>query len=409
MMARLRTVLFAVAALTCTRIAYAQDINITIEGDPWKPSPMEARKQYLRGREADEMVRKGYVCYREVGSSECSWEKPERTTIAHWGKCEQSRGTLNGRICERITPSSSAWYFDFERPLVLLDEKIYDAQGYDPDTEEHRWNAVNPTVIKLRAAFLNKFEDISKRLTDEQQRTLERAFESTLKAARKTVFPLASVSPAGGKDGATASLTDLSLSYTGRRIRDEKEFGTDADFVCLLLTQSKETKSGNPQRVKEGPPIRRADGPSTEKCRAEQEEIRAADVAQRSARLGHELAEAAERSDKARANLETCEEKHRTDEFRASLGGQEQPSDSLDDEAAARRACKTAVEGRTEERRKTAASRPLRELLAIPEEYRLAEEVNRLALEEANNPGSTQAQPTTRRRSRRVEDASSAR
>jgi hypothetical protein len=125
MLARLRIVPVAAAILTLTRIAYAQNIDL------------EARKQYLRGREADEMIRKGYVCYHEAGSTlGCTWAKPERATRAHWGKCKQEPGPVKGRMCERITSNSSgSYYYDFERPLVLLKEKIYEAQGYSSDND----------------------------------------------------------------------------------------------------------------------------------------------------------------------------------------------------------------------------------------------------------------------------------
>lgn len=129
----MRTVLFAVAVLTFTRIAYAADINIAIPADE-----LQDMRQYRRGREADEMVRKGYVCVR-YGGSACSWEKLEDfgfVTKARWGKCKQSLGVPKGRMCERRTPTSAGfWYYDFERPLVLLQEKLTAAQGSSPNDD----------------------------------------------------------------------------------------------------------------------------------------------------------------------------------------------------------------------------------------------------------------------------------
>ena len=115
MVARLRIVLFAVAVLALARVAYAQNIHIEIQGDPWKASPSEERQQYLRGREADKMSRRGYVCYPEVGTVPgCTWAKPERERTervkAHWGECYPADLGIKGRICRRITPDYSAWY-----------------------------------------------------------------------------------------------------------------------------------------------------------------------------------------------------------------------------------------------------------------------------------------------------------
>jgi hypothetical protein len=173
--AKLRAVLFAVAVLTLARSAYAQNIDITIRGDPWKVSPSEARKQYLRGREADEMIRKGYKCFR-LPSGACSWEKLEDfgfSTTAKWGKCEQSRGAVKGRICERQTSYSVTQHCDFERPLVLLSEKLHDAQRAADETAS---GAVDSAIIKLMAVFRKKALGIFKRLTYEQRVVLDQNF-----------------------------------------------------------------------------------------------------------------------------------------------------------------------------------------------------------------------------------------
>jgi hypothetical protein len=93
-------------------------------------------------------------------------------------------------MCERRTPNSAGfWYYDFERPLVLLREKLNDAQlgripaifGENEDTID--LDAVNPTVIKLMAEFLTKAEDISKRLTAEQVATIYKNFGFMLERA----------------------------------------------------------------------------------------------------------------------------------------------------------------------------------------------------------------------------------
>ena len=184
MVARLRAVLFAVAFLTLTRIAYAQNIDITIQGNPWKASPSEERQRYLRGREADEMVRKGYICYREAGTTECSWAKPEIETRAHWEECTQSDYALKGRICHRVTPDGAGWYYDFERPLVPLREKLEEAFGKDP-------NAVKPATIRLMTVFLKKCRGIynSKRLTDEQRMVLWEHFGREMDRTFREVDP----------------------------------------------------------------------------------------------------------------------------------------------------------------------------------------------------------------------------
>ena len=187
MVAKSRAVLFAVAVLTLARSAYAQNIDITIQGDPWKPSPLEARKQYLRGREADEMIRKGYVCYREVGSSECSWAKPERdsTPRARWGKCKQSPSPPKGRVCERITPYSSGGssYYDFERPLVSLEEEISVARRL---AESDNGTGELPDLLAL---FLKKAQATYKRLTVEQTAVLDAHFGKALDRAFQELAP----------------------------------------------------------------------------------------------------------------------------------------------------------------------------------------------------------------------------
>jgi hypothetical protein len=184
MVARLRTVLFAVAVLTLARVAYAQNIDITIQGNPWKASPMEERQQYLRGREADEMIRKGYTCYHEMGTAAgCTWAKPERdsTPIAHWGKCKQVPGPPKGRICERIAPYSSGfYYYDFERPLVLLEEEIHDAQIMAESDNPFFPGDATRDLRELQRMFLKKAQGIYKRLTPEQTTVLDNNFGDSL-------------------------------------------------------------------------------------------------------------------------------------------------------------------------------------------------------------------------------------
>ncbi|HJX62993.1 MAG TPA: hypothetical protein VJ860_03480, partial [Polyangia bacterium] len=181
MAARLCIVLLAVAVLTLARAAYAQNINITIQGDPWKASPSEERQQYLRGREADKMIRKGYICYHEAGTAPgCTWAKPERERTervkAHWGDCwKDPYDYPKGRICERVTPEGYGRYHDFERPLVSLVEKIRASRG--------------PATIRLMAALLKKGKDIFERSTDEQREGLEKNFGAAMDEAFRKVDP----------------------------------------------------------------------------------------------------------------------------------------------------------------------------------------------------------------------------
>ena len=180
----MRTVLFAVAVLTFTGIAYAADIDITIPADE-----LQDMRQYRRGREADEMVRKGYVCVR-YGGSACSWEKLEDfgfVTKARWGKCKQSPGTLKGRMCERRTPNSAgSWYYDFERPLVLLEEKIRDAQGSSPNNDLAGIGDELPRgLVKARLVLLGIRQDTMARDLGIEVRRLNRIIGGWAEETRK--------------------------------------------------------------------------------------------------------------------------------------------------------------------------------------------------------------------------------
>ncbi len=298
MVARLRAVLFAVAVLTLTRMAFAVDINITIPADE-----LQDMRQYRRGREADEMVRKGYKCFR-LPSGVCSWEKLEDfgfVTEARWGKCKQSLGTLKGRMCERRTPNSAGfWYYDFERPLVLLQEKLNDAQGSSPDDdlagiedelprglvkarlvllgirqntmardlgiEVTRFNKiiggwelatadetrkitryVRGAVIKLQMVSLERARDIFERLTNEQQVKIREDFGHTID--RALLLGQATYEERQSLEGNSRAVREQTWHNIAKRVAGEEERREQA---AAQATQATEAKSAPTPDAKPG-------------------------------------------------------------------------------------------------------------------------------------------------------------